>query len=172
MGGQVESHSIVLAVYSALSSRSALNVHLVMPCRTALGDPTDTMFCMNGIYSKSAWCPLKLAVAYVNELMPSVITDTGITRILIQGIYTITLQFQRKNDRLAWQAFFKIGHICVIARMRKNVYLTIPEDSEYPDRNYGRCGRNENLSEVSELQELERVRYSKRAFSSLKSLSL
>lgn len=56
--------------------------------------------------------------------------------------------------------------------MRKNLYLTTPEDPEYPDRNYGSCGRNENLSEVSELQELERVRYSKRAFSSLKSLSL
>lgn len=102
---KVESHGTGLALHSALTSHSALNVHLVLPCRTTLGGPIDSMFCMNGARSQSPRCLLKLAVGYVDELMASVITDAGITRLLTRGVYNVAVvpyafQFHCKDDCL------------------------------------------------------------------------
>ena len=64
-----------------------LNRHLVLLCCTIPGDPVDADFPMNGTYSKSEWCLLKLVIGYVNKGIASVITDAEITGLLVQGIY-------------------------------------------------------------------------------------
>lgn len=66
------------------------------------------------------------------------------TGVLLQGVYNrtvvlYTFLFNCDVKSTALTVLLKIAQICVIAGMRKSLYLRVAEDSKYVDRNSGNC---------------------------------
>lgn len=85
-----------------------------------------------GTDSKREWCLLKLAVGYVDKRMASVITDAGITRLLMQGIYNMTVVLfisEVKSTALTVILVQNRSDLCS-SKDEKSLYLTVAEDLE------------------------------------------